>query len=159
VSVLQDPRAPWNAADATASRETLVDIDGRMSAVDDMLNALDGLDAKLDARAKQAASNGALAQMIAATKRGASNVRAELTSSPTNDQDDDFLPDMLRERLQSLYFQLSGAQYAPTSAALRELDALGRMQADASSRYRTLMNGQVTALDAALKAAGFQPVR
>jgi photosystem II stability/assembly factor-like uncharacterized protein len=159
VTVMEDPHAPWSAADATASRQTLVDIVGRMSAVDDMLNALDALDIKLDDRSKRAASNAGLLAMLSAARRGASKVRAELTSSPTNDQDDDFLTDMLRERLQALYFQLSGAQYAPTTAELRELDALGGMQADASSRYRRLIDGDVAALDAALKSAGYQPVR
>ncbi|HYK53754.1 MAG TPA: hypothetical protein VEV38_09520, partial [Candidatus Eremiobacteraceae bacterium] len=157
-TVMQDAHAPWTVSDATASRETVVDIVSRMSAVDDMLNALDALDAKLDARSKVAISNAKLSGMIAAVRRGASAVRAELTSSPTNDQDDDFLPDMLRERLQALYFQLSGSQYAPATAALRELDDLGRMQADASSRYRALMDGDVASLDAALKAAGYLPV-
>jgi len=137
----------------------LVDIVSRMSAVDDMLNALDSLDHKLDDRTKRAASNAQLVAMLATARRDASKVRAALTSSPTNDQDDDFLPDMVRERLQALYFQLSGAQYAPTTAELRELDALGSVQADASSRYRKLIDGDVAALDAALKTAGYQPVR
>ncbi len=86
-------------------------------------------------------------------------MKAELTSNPANDQDDDFLPDMLRERLQALYFALSGAQYAPTPAELRELDALGRMQADATARYRRLMDQDVARVDALLKAAGMAAIR
>ncbi len=159
LAVQTDPHAPWSAADAAASRSALADIVSRMSAVDDMLNALDVLERKLDDRAAHAAGNLSIASAVESARRSASAVKAELTSNPANDQDDDFLPDMLRERLQALYFALSGAQYAPTPAELRELDALGRMQADATARYRRLMDQDVARVDALLKAAGMATIR
>ena len=41
-------------------------------------------------------------------------VRASLTSNPRNDQDDDFLPDMLRERLQALWYAVDSGRMPAT---------------------------------------------
>jgi photosystem II stability/assembly factor-like uncharacterized protein len=159
VDVRADPHAPWTQADEAAWRATMLEIASRMSSVDDMLNALDALDKNLDARASQAQGNARLADMIAVVRTAASSVRAALTSNPKNDQDDDFLPDMLRERLQSLWGSMDGARTPPTQADLDELEALGSVQAAASASYARLMNAEVSRLDTALKAAGLQPVR
>lgn len=158
VLVKADPSAPWSTAAEASWRLTMLDIAGRMSAIDDALNALDALDKNLDARSKQAKGDPRLADMIAVVKSGASSVRAPLTSSPKNDQDDDYLPDMLRERLQALWYTIEGSRYAPTQAQLAELQVLASIQTEDSSRYVSFMTGQVAALDVALKAAGMQPV-
>jgi photosystem II stability/assembly factor-like uncharacterized protein len=159
VDVKADPHAPWSSRDESAWRSTMLDICDRMSAIDDMLNALDALDKGLDARAAQAKNAPALVDMIAVVRSESSAVRASLTSDPKSDQDDDFLPDMLRERLQSLWFSLDGAHDAPTPADLDELATLGKSLADDETANAELMHGSVARLDAELKKAGFAPVR
>jgi hypothetical protein len=56
-----------------------------------------------------------------------------ITSNPANDQDDDFLADRLRERLQSLLGTFDGSFAPPTAAQQREAAAL-----DALVRERVL---------------------
>lgn len=159
IDVKSDPHAPWSSSDEAAWRSMMLEISSRMSAIDDMLNALDGLDKKLDDRTLLAKNDAKLAESIASARTAAASVRASLSSNPRNDQDDDFLPDMLRERLQALWYSLDGARYAPTPAEAIELSALNRALADASAQYGNLMNGDVARLDAALKAAGLRTLR
>ena len=52
--------------------------------------------------------------------RAARALQESVTSNPANDQDNDFLTDLLRERLQSLLGSLSGTFAPPTHAQLRE---------------------------------------
>jgi hypothetical protein len=85
-------------------------------------------------------------------------VRAVLTSDPKNDQDDDFLPDMLRERLQALWFTFQGARVPPTPAQTAELSALSAVEANASAEYANVMKSDVTSLNSALTAAGMKPI-
>ena len=159
LTVKADPRAPWPAAEEAAWRGAMLEVSSRMSAVDEMLNALDDLQKKLDERAAMAKGRAKVLDMIAVVQSGVGATRAALTSNPKNDQDDDFLPDMLRERLQALWFALDNARVSPTPAQLAELDSLARVQADATEKYDHLMNAAVASFDTALKAAGFQPVR
>ena len=159
LEVRSDPHAPWTAAEESAWRSMMLDMTSRMSAIDDMLNSLDGLDKQLDTARVHAKSIPSLVEQIAGVRSQAAAVRAALTSDPRNDQDDDFLPDMLRERLQALWEAADGARVAPTPAETVELGDLATLQAQASANYGSLMREKVPALDAALTKAGLAALR
>jgi photosystem II stability/assembly factor-like uncharacterized protein len=156
--VKADPRAPWSSAQEIPWRAFAVEIATRMSAVDEMLNRLDELDKNLDNRTRESKGKAPVGEAIAAMRSRVALVRASLTSNPQNDQDDDFLPDMLRERLQALSFTDGGARTPPTPAQLSELAALSSLQAKVSADYARLTNDDLGALNAALKGAGLKTI-
>jgi hypothetical protein len=105
----------------------------------------------------RSAGNPQLAQAVEALVQQAPALTASFTSNPKNDQDNDFLPDVLRERLQSqidTYFD----SFAPATAAqVREDAALHRlteMQLNAFAPYQA----KVRDADAHLRAAKLEPI-
>jgi hypothetical protein len=126
-----------------------------LSALDDALNALDNVRVQLPDRIA-AAKDPALADRARAVLAEAKRVEGTISSQPVNDQDDDFLEDLLRERV--LTFISNLAPGTPPVAQQTESAALQRDGAAALAGYRAFIDRQVRPLNDALRAAGLTPV-
>ncbi len=82
----------------------------------------------------------------------AQRVEGTISSQPVNDQDDDFLEDLLRERVLTFISDLGPG--TPPPAQVSEGTALRREGDAALAGYRRFLAEQVRPLDAALRAAG-----
>jgi photosystem II stability/assembly factor-like uncharacterized protein len=130
-------------------------VNGELSALDDALNVLDNVRLQLDT-ALPALADPALHARAQQVHDEAVRLEATITSHPINDQDDDFLEDLLRERVLTFVNDLGTA--APTQAELVEASALAREGAAALERYHGFLDREVTPLQAALRAAGRTPL-
>jgi hypothetical protein len=116
------PQARYAAADYRARH----DLQARMFAV------YDGIDRELnalDAMRRKAASHSALRARIDALER-------RLAAGMQNDQDDDFLEDMLRERVQGFLSSIRGSYARPTAAQYAEAAAIEARYAQLSAQFR-----------------------
>jgi hypothetical protein len=149
--VFTQPLHVGGVADAHA-RQAYAFVSGvadELSALDDALNGLDNVRLQTAALPKL---DDALAAQVARTREGAAQLEATITSHPINDQDDDFLEDLLRERV--LTFLNDLGTDPPTHADVDEAAALRREGDRALARYRAFLASDVRPLDAALRAAG-----
>jgi photosystem II stability/assembly factor-like uncharacterized protein len=126
-----------------------------LSALDDALNGLDNVRVQLPERIA-ALKDPALAERARAVLAEAKRVEGTISSQPVNDQDDDFLEDLLRERVLTFIGNFSPG--APTGAQIAEAAVLRREGAAALAGYRTFVARQVVPLNDALRAAGVTPV-
>jgi photosystem II stability/assembly factor-like uncharacterized protein len=127
-----------------------------LSALDGALNVLDNVRVQLGDRLA-AIKDGALADRARAVLAENARVERTISSQPVNDQDDDFLEDLLRERVLTFVFDLSPG--APTAAQVAEGTALRREGTTALSGYRTFVDQRVRPLNDALRAAGVSPLQ
>jgi photosystem II stability/assembly factor-like uncharacterized protein len=126
-----------------------------LSELDDALNALDNVRLQIPDRIA-AVKDSALAERARAVLAEAKRVEGTLSSQPVNDQDDDFIEDLLRERV--LTFISNFSPGTPTGPQLAEGDALQREGAAALAGYRAFVAQQVQPLNDALRAAGAAPL-
>jgi photosystem II stability/assembly factor-like uncharacterized protein len=154
VVVLRDRRIASAFEEARGYR-IQVEMHRELSALDDALNALDNVRVQLPDRIA-AAKDPALADRARAVLAEAKRVEGTISSQPVNDQDDDFLEDLLRERV--LTFISNLAPGTPTAAQSTESAALQREGAVALSSYHAFVDGQVRPLNDALRAGGLSPL-
>ncbi|HEY5093992.1 MAG TPA: hypothetical protein VII69_02620, partial [Candidatus Eremiobacteraceae bacterium] len=159
IDVKADPRGSWSERDYNARRGYLSTLYGDFSGVDSDLNSLDALQTQLADRRKAAGGNRALAAKIDAVQTALVNLRREFTSNPQGDQDDDFLPDMLRERQQSLMGSMSGSFQPPTSALILEGATLHSLFVASDGTYHSFVSNDVASLNAALAAAKLAAIK
>ena len=159
VRVLQDPRMHWSAAQLQAryamNRELYRDVDR----VDRALNLLSTVlnEAPLRAKTLADAGNGALALKVAAAASQAKLLFATITENPINDQDNDFLTDVLRERLRSQLDTFDS--FAPPTQAQRvETDRLHALALDREKAVRAFAAGTLRSVNAELHAAQLLPL-
>ncbi len=126
-----------------------------LSALDDALNVLDNVRLQLPDRIASI-TDPALGERARGVLAQAQRIEAAISSQPVNDQDDDFLEDLLRERVLTFLSDLSPG--APTGAQVAEGAALRRAGATALAGYRTFIDRQLRPLDEALRAAGGKPL-
>jgi hypothetical protein len=126
-----------------------------LSALDGALNVLDNVRLQLPDRIASV-TDPALAARARDVLAQAQRVETSISSQPVNDQDDDFLEDLLRERVLTFVSDLSPG--APTGPELAEGAALQRAGATALAGYRAFVDRQVRPLDDALRAAGAHPL-
>jgi hypothetical protein len=156
VVVRPDPRTRYSVAQAlalhAATRASFADI-GR---VDDALNALSTIAAEAPLRSAALAKRGdaAGAASVAAVGTRAGELIASMSSNAANDQDDDFLPDVLRERLQTQVDTYLGSFAPPTAEQMRESAVLHALTDDRIARYRAFARGDLSRADAVLAKAG-----
>ncbi|HEY5427283.1 MAG TPA: hypothetical protein VIJ77_12100, partial [Candidatus Tumulicola sp.] len=120
IAVRADPRSPYVQADYErryAVQQVLLDDISRLDAALERLSRL--------ARDNPGTPNAAQAQVLIAS----------ITSNPANDQDNDFLTDMPRERLETLLGSFSGS-FAPATAA--QLDEAGDLHLLTRDRLLTV---------------------
>ena len=150
IRVLPDRRVA-SAADERRGDAFARAMYGELSQLDEALNALDNLRLQLPERIA-AAKDPALAGRARAVLAEAQRVEGTISSQPVNDQDDDFLEDLLRERVLTFISDLGPG--APPPAQVSEGTALRREGDAALAGYRRFVAEQVRPLDAALRAAG-----
>ncbi len=126
-----------------------------LSRLDDALNVLDNVRLQLPDRIT-ALRDPALAARARMVLDGAQRLEATISSQPVNDQDDDFLEDLLRERL--LTFTTTLAPGAPTGAQRAEGTNLQREGDVALANYHRFLNAELVPLNDALRAAGVMPL-
>ena len=124
---------------------------GELSSLDDALNGLDNVRLQLPERIATI-KDAALAERARSVLAEAKRIEGTISSQPLNDQDDDFLQDLLRERVLTFVSDLSPG--APTESQLTEAAALRRETRVALASYRTFVEGQVRPLSDALRTAG-----
>ncbi|MBV8530683.1 MAG: hypothetical protein JO104_05150 [Candidatus Eremiobacteraeota bacterium] len=160
VEVLADPRERRQAMDHAARYTLEHRLYADWSRLDLALNRLSTVQEQADARksavAKANASDPLLAQLDA-IKAHAAALQATMTSNPKADQDDDFLMDLLRERLQSLIFTFDTWR-APTVEQERESKIVEALETDRLHAVDRFVNTEVRTLNDALKAAHLAPL-
>lgn len=160
IVVAQDPRTHYTAAQMRANYAAMAAIYRDFGRIDRTLNSLSTILNETPRRtsALNASHNGALALRVAAAAAQAKLLLLSITQNPVNDQDDDFLADVLRERVQTQMGTFGGSPGPPTAAQLREnaaLHALTNERLQAVDKFRA---GVLGPLDAALQAAGLPPL-
>ncbi len=99
-----------------------------LSQLDEALNGLDNLRLQLPERIA-AAKDPALAERARGVLAEAQRVEGTISSQPVNDQDDDFLEDLLRERVLTFISDLGPGAPPPAQLARRSAAARGRGRA------------------------------
>jgi len=154
IRVLRDPRVTSRADELRGYRFQVAFYD-ELSALDDGLNGLDNVRVQLPDRIA-AIKDPALAERARGVLAEAKRLEGTISSQPVNDQDNDFLEDLLRERV--LTFVSNFAPGAPTGAQVAEGAVLQREGRAALASYRAFVDGQVRPLNDALRAAGVPPL-
>ncbi len=149
IRVLRDARVASAADEARGDRfQTAMYND--LSALDEALNGLDNVRVQAPQRVASI-KDAALADRARAAAVSAERLESTISSQPVNDQDDDFLEDLLRERVLTFLSDLSPG--TPTAAQLTEGAALHRETVAAVARYRAFVDRDIRALNDALRAA------
>jgi photosystem II stability/assembly factor-like uncharacterized protein len=126
-----------------------------LSALDDALNGLDNVRVQIPERLasiKDPTLAGRARTVLAEAKR----LEDSISSQPVNDQDDDFLEDLLRERVLTFLSDLSPG--TPTGPQYAEGAQLQHEGSAALARYRDFVDRSVNPLNDALRAAGLAAV-
>jgi photosystem II stability/assembly factor-like uncharacterized protein len=148
--VLRD-RALRSADDEQRGYALAKSLSDELSALDDALNALDNVRLQVADRSASI-TDAALAERARAVATEAKRLEGTISSQPVNDQDNDFLRDLLRERVYSLLGNVASG--TPSQAMVTEASVLQREGATALATYGTFVAKQIVPLNAALKAAG-----
>ncbi len=117
LDVRPDPRAAWSPAQYAARHAFLKSLADELSAIDVALNRLDSL----------------------GKRRGDRRVYAAFTSGVVNSEDDQLMPDRLRERLTNLQGVLALSQGPPLPPHVREAAAIHLQFATAMASYRAFL--------------------
>ena len=159
LTVEQDPRTHYTLAQLrsaqSAARRVLQDFDR----VDKALNMLSTVinEAPLRVKALNAAHQGALALRVADVSAQAKMLLLSITQNPRNDQDDDFLTDVLRERLQTQIGTFNS--YAPpTDAQVQENAQLHALTNDRMAAVHAFESGALQSINAQLRAQKVLPL-
>ncbi|MEO9170711.1 MAG: hypothetical protein ABI282_06900, partial [Candidatus Baltobacteraceae bacterium] len=116
VIVRQDPRTHYTLSELANRHKRIQSLIDTFSLVDDALNTL---------------------SRIGGTEAAA--MIASFTSNPQNDQDNDFFPDVLRERLQSQIDTYFGSNAPPTQAQIREDAAVQQLARERLQAFDAFM--------------------
>jgi photosystem II stability/assembly factor-like uncharacterized protein len=154
ITVLRDGRLR-SVADEMRGDAFAVAMYGELSALDDALNGLDNVRVQIPERIASI-RDGALVDRTRAVFEEAKQLEATISSQPVNDQDDDFLEDLLRERVLTFISDLSPGP--PSAAQFAEGAVLQREGRAALANYRTFVERRIRPLNAALAGAGLSAI-
>ncbi len=154
IEVLRDRRVT-SAGDELRGYRFQSAMYAELSALDDALNVLDNVRLQLADRIATLADAALVARSRGVLAR-AQQIETSISSQPVNDQDDDFLEDLLRERVLTFLSDLTPGP--PTGPEIAEGAALRRDGTRALAGYRAFVDREVRPLDAALRAAGAKPL-
>ncbi len=126
-----------------------------LSVLDEALNGLDNVRLQLAERSP-ALKDAALADRARAVTAEAKRLEDTISSQPVNDQDDDFLRDLLRERVFSLLGNVGPG--TPPQTQVAEATVLAKEGQAALAAYRSFVRNQVAPLNAAFTSAGLAAV-
>jgi len=160
VVVKADPRLHYTQAQYVARRDAQRGLLADFDRVDGALDVLSTVvaEAPLRAAALRAAGKAADAEAVATAGTRAAALIPTFTSNAKNDQDDDFLKDVLRERLQTEIYLYSGSFFPPTPEQKRESADLHALTAARMKAYAAFASGALRAADAKARAAGLKPL-
>ncbi|HET9393071.1 MAG TPA: hypothetical protein VFO29_06110 [Candidatus Rubrimentiphilum sp.] len=160
ILVQQDPRTHYTLAQMRANYVAAHEVFSDFGRVNTALNTLSTIlnEAPLRTKALNAANNGALALRVAAVASQAKLLLLSITQNPVNDQDDDFLTDVLRERLQTQMGTFGGSSGPPTAVQLQENATLHALTNDRLRAVAAFEKGELQQVDAALRAAKMSPL-
>jgi photosystem II stability/assembly factor-like uncharacterized protein len=160
IVVRQDPRTHYTAAQMRQSYDAMRQVFGDFGKVNVALNVLSTVlnEAPLRTAALNRSQNGALALQVAGAASEARLLLLSITQNPTNDQDDDFLTDVLRERLQTQMGTFGGSAGPPTAAQLQENAALHALTNERLRAVAAFENGMLRQVDGALRSAKLLPL-
>ncbi len=159
-----DARAAQKPADRAAHVAYETQLYATLSRIDVALNELDNIELQLPDRIASLAALPAARHDAAATLAGdagaadaeATREAIALSSHPVNDQDNDFLEDLVRERIQSLIGIAS--TLAPTAEQVRE-SAVVRHDADLLlARHAAFLRDRIAPLERRLASLGLAPL-
>jgi hypothetical protein len=128
LDVRPDPRASWETFQYIARYRFLSELNGELSQIDTALNRLDSMSAVPpfpSTKPVPSRAEGLRAAWLRVTQR------RQFTSGVVNAEDDQLMPDRLRERLTILQGGVALSQGPPTPAQLREAAAI-KVQFDAA---------------------------
>jgi len=160
IVVRQDPRTHYTGAQLRAGYAAMREVFGDFGRVNVALNTLSTVlnEAPLRTAALNKVQNGALALRVAAAAAQARLLLLSITQNPVNDQDDDFLTDILRERLQTQMGTFGGSPAPPTAVQLTENAALQALTNDRLRAVAAFEAGSLRQVDSALRAAKLPPL-
>lgn len=158
-SVQQDPRTHFPLAqmrNTLASERAMYDA---FSRIDAALNVLSTVlhEAPLRASALSQRGDGALALTVAATASQAKLLLLSISENPINDQDNDFLTDVLRERMQT-QIGTFGSFGPLTQAQIEENRAIEELAAGRLAAMHAFEGGPLRSVDDSLRAAKLPPL-
>ncbi|GAC1310772.1 MAG: hypothetical protein NVSMB19_25100 [Vulcanimicrobiaceae bacterium] len=156
LDVRPDPRANVSAAHRAAHVAYSRALYDALSRVDAALNELDNVQGQLPALITALPAAGVTATRARDVLAEATRAAHNLSSYPVNGQDNDFLRDLLRERVQSL---LAGASILAPTAEQRRESGVVLAEIDAElARHAAFMRDRVAPLQTALREAGIAPL-
>jgi len=160
ISVKQDPRTHYTRAQLQSGYGSLHELMSDFGRVNAALNTLSTVlnEAPLRAAQLDAHSQGALASRVTQAAAQAKSILLSITQNPINDQDDDFLIDVLRERLQT-QLGYASSSFGPPPQAQREQTA--ELHALTNDRVRAVSefeNGALRQLNDQLRALNLKPL-
>lgn len=160
IVVRQDPRTHYTAAQMRLGYDAMRQVFGDFGRVNIALNMLSTVlnEAPLRTAALNKAHSGALALRVADAASQARALLLSITQNPVNDQDDDFLTDVLRERLQTQMGTFGGSAGPPTAAQLNENATLHALTKDRLRAVAAFENSTLRQVDAALRLAKLLPL-
>jgi photosystem II stability/assembly factor-like uncharacterized protein len=155
LTIAPDPRAGQTQSERIAHVKYETELYTTLSRIDVALNELDNLELQIPDRLAALSKKrdaGALAARATAVRDEAARESAAFSSHPLNGQDNDFLEDLLRERVQSLIGVSS--TLGPTAEQMRESAAV-RVEIDAAlAAHAAFVRDRVAPLQIDLKAIG-----
>jgi hypothetical protein len=159
VTVQQDPRMRYTPAELRSTQEAERSVVSDFDRVDKALNMLSTVlnEAPLRAGALNASGQRVLATRVSDVAAQAKSLLLTITQNPANDQDNDFLTDILRERLQTQLFTFGS--YAPlTQTQLQENAVLHALTNDRMRAVRAFAAGPLSSVESQLRAQKLPPL-
>jgi photosystem II stability/assembly factor-like uncharacterized protein len=150
-----DPRAAQGPAQHAEHVAYVAQLYAELARIDAALNELDNIELQLPDRiAALAPAKPAVASQARDALAEAQRESATLSSHPVNGQDNDFLRDLLRERVQSLIG--IATTLSPTEPQRRESEALRAELEPELASHVTFMRERIAPLQAELSEAGLK---
>ncbi|HET9097490.1 MAG TPA: hypothetical protein VFN37_12565, partial [Candidatus Baltobacteraceae bacterium] len=157
--VKQDPRTHYTLAQLVRNHDAAAQLLADFSRVNTALNELSTIvaEAPLRLKALETSKNGALSLRVADAASKAKMLLLSITQNPVNDQDDDFLTDILRERLQT-QIETFNSLTPPTQAQLQENEALHALTAERLREAAQFEGGDLRSVNDALRGVKLPPL-
>ncbi|HEY9180871.1 MAG TPA: hypothetical protein VIO32_09125, partial [Candidatus Baltobacteraceae bacterium] len=157
--VEQDPRTHFSMAQLALNRSAGARVLNDFSRVDDALNRLSTVidEAPLRINVLNAQKKGALALRVADVAGKAKLLLLSITQNPINDQDNDFLTDILRERLQT-QIETFNSYAPPSQAQLQENAVLHALTNERLGQVAHFEAREMRGVDDALRAQKLAPL-